>query len=186
MKNLLIIDLESTCYKRGEEPKNFISEIIEIGAVVLDPRTFEIIDEYQAFIKPVIFPKLTDFCKELTTITQEQVDAGKNVEIAMKEINAFQQKHSAVFVSWGFYDKKQFKNVCNHFNISYPFDNKHISIKHEHGTLHNKRPMGMGKALKKHNIPLDGTHHRGIDDARNISKIATVMIKNNWTHKDLQ
>jgi 3'-5' exoribonuclease 1 len=29
----------------------------------------------------------------------------------------------------------------------------------------------MGGALKKERLELDGTHHRGIDDARNISKI---------------
>ena len=31
--------------------------------------------------------------------------------------------------------------------------------------------MGMKGALRNENIKLEGTHHRGIDDARNIAKI---------------
>tara|TARA_B110000211_G_C14076989_1_gene552569 strand:+ start:193 stop:360 length:168 start_codon:yes stop_codon:yes gene_type:complete len=46
-----------------------------------------------------------------------------------------------------------------------------MSIKHQHGEITNKKPMGMGRALKAEGFRLDGTHHRGIDDARNIVKI---------------
>jgi inhibitor of KinA sporulation pathway (predicted exonuclease) len=37
----------------------------------------------------------------------------------------------------------------------------------------------MEKALNKLNIPLEGTHHRGIDDAKNIAKIF-LMYKDKW------
>jgi len=33
------------------------------------------------------------------------------------------------------------------------------------------RPVGMAQALKELGLPLEGTHHRGIDDARNIAHI---------------
>jgi inhibitor of KinA sporulation pathway (predicted exonuclease) len=38
------------------------------------------------------------------------------------------------------------------------------------------RPCGMKRALELMGIPLDGQHHRGVDDARNIAKIARVML----------
>ncbi|OMG46548.1 hypothetical protein BK140_26615 [Paenibacillus macerans] len=34
-----------------------------------------------------------------------------------------------------------------------------------------EKGVGMERALKMLDLPLDGTHHRGIDDAKNISKI---------------
>ena len=34
------------------------------------------------------------------------------------------------------------------------------------------KEVGMDKALEYLGIDLEGTHHRGIDDARNIAKIA--------------
>ncbi|HWO78436.1 MAG TPA: 3'-5' exonuclease, partial [Bacillus sp. (in: firmicutes)] len=34
-----------------------------------------------------------------------------------------------------------------------------------------ERGVGMARALEMLKLPLEGTHHRGIDDARNIAKI---------------
>lgn len=180
MKHLLIVDLESTCFERGKEPSQFFSEIIEIGAVVLNPSTFTIVDEFQAFIKPTVFPALSNFCKNLTTITQEDVENGASISQAIGDIQAFSKKYDAIFSSWGFYDKKQFQQVCNYFHLPYPFSDEHISIKHQHGSFYKKRPMGMDKALEMHSIPLNGTHHRGLDDAKNIAKLASRMIQDGW------
>jgi inhibitor of KinA sporulation pathway (predicted exonuclease) len=49
-------------------------------------------------------------------------------------------------------------------------DNHH-SIKHDFAKIKNIKACGMSKALNILGISLDGTHHRGIDDALNISKI---------------
>lgn len=185
MKNLLIIDLESTCFERGSEPTGFKSEIIEIGAVVFNPNTQTVIEDYQCFIKPALFPILSEFCKELTTITQHQVDNGLTLQQAICEIGELQKKFNAVFVSWGYYDKKQFENVCRNACIPYPFDDLHISIKHNHGEFYSKKPMGMGSALKFHQLSLEGTHHRGIDDARNIANITAKLIQDGWKHNAL-
>ena len=71
--NHLVVDLEATCCNRNSFPRTEM-EIIEIGAVMTDSQ-FEVIDEFQSFIKPVRHPELTDFCKELTTISQQEVDS---------------------------------------------------------------------------------------------------------------
>src|SRR5262245_24192584 len=61
----LSIDVEATCSDVGEVPRHEM-EIIEIGAVMQCSRTFEIQSEFQAFVRPVRNPVLTDFCTELT------------------------------------------------------------------------------------------------------------------------
>jgi inhibitor of KinA sporulation pathway (predicted exonuclease) len=71
-RHYLIIDLEATCSDTGEVPRGEM-EIIEIGAVVMDSKTFEIESEFQSFIRPVRHPVLTGFCTELTGIKQDQV-----------------------------------------------------------------------------------------------------------------
>ena len=35
----------------------------------------------------------------------------------------------------------------------------------------------MAKALQLVDLPLEGTHHRGIDDARNIAKLLPYMLE---------
>lgn len=135
MKNLLIVDLESTCYERGHEPPGFFSEILEIGAVLLDPGTSQTTGEYQAFVRPVLFPKLSAFCTALTTITQADADNGLPLAEALAGLAALYDPASAVFASWGFYDQRQIERVCKRFGVTYPFGKDHISLKHNHATF---------------------------------------------------
>jgi hypothetical protein len=47
-------------------------EMIEIGLVVIDLETLEIVDEFQRFVRPQIKPILTDLCKKLTSNERRQ------------------------------------------------------------------------------------------------------------------
>ncbi|MED1798398.1 3'-5' exonuclease [Brevibacillus porteri] len=163
----IILDLEATCWENDRTKQN---EIIEIGAVKLD-ENLNVVGEFQTFIKPKLNPVLSDFCKSLTSIKQEEVD---NAPSFGKAISNFKNwiGNDYYLCSWGFYDKKQFKMDCELHKTPTNWIRNHISIKHQHGKMiGTERGVGMEKALKMLNIPLDGTHHRGIDDARNIAKI---------------
>lgn len=39
-----------------------------------------------------------------------------------------------------------------------------------------KKKLGMARALEIAGLPLDGTHHRGIDDARNMAKLMPYIL----------
>lgn len=85
-------------------------------------------------------------------------------------------KQDVLFCSWGFYDKYQLEKDCLRYNINSRFIKNHISLKHQFPIIEkaHKLPLkgiGMSKALNLLNIPLEGRHHRGIDDAVNIAKI---------------
>ncbi|MFK7905879.1 MAG: exonuclease domain-containing protein [Chitinophagales bacterium] len=171
MKRYIVLDLEATCWKeRQGKPAN---EIIEIGALMVNEEG-EILSEFCRFVKPLKSPILSDFCKELTSITQSQVDGAVHFP---EVLNEFQEwigigVHEYVLCSWGFYDANQFRMDCRLWNLDLKWIEPHISIKHQYtGVKGLSRNMGMKRALALENIPLDGTHHRGIDDARNIAKI---------------
>ena len=69
-------------------------------------------------------------------------------------------------------EKNQFKQDCKFHNIPSPFGAEHINIKKEFSTyLGTSHRFGMAQALQHLGIGLVGTHHRGIDDARNIAAI---------------
>ncbi|UIO43876.1 exonuclease domain-containing protein [Brevibacillus brevis] len=165
--NYIIFDLEATCWENDRTKQN---EIIEIGAVKLNDH-LAVIGEFQTFIKPKLNPILSDFCKKLTSISQKEVDQAPSFGEA---ISHFQNWIGSEYhlCSWGFYDKKQLKMDCELHNVPSSWIRHHISIKHQHGKMIGaERGVGMGKALQMLNIPLEGTHHRGMDDARNIAKI---------------
>ncbi|MDZ7959280.1 MAG: 3'-5' exonuclease [Aulosira sp. DedQUE10] len=168
----LIVDLEATCCNDKTVPRHEM-EIIEIGAVMLNRNSWEIDSEFQQFIQPVRNPKLTTFCTELTSIRQQDIEkAPKFTEaiVVFKEwIDSFPNN---IFCSWGNYDKNQFIQDCKYHNVPYPFASEHINIKEEFSLyLGSSRRFGMAQALEHLGIELQGTHHRGLDDARNIAVI---------------
>lgn len=169
----IIVDLEATCEK---DNRNFVNEIIEIGAVKINSQGL-IESEFNEFIKPKKNPELSEFCKKLTTINQEDIDNAEKFPTVLDKFKDWIGNDDFILCSWGFYDRKQLVQDMEEYNICSDWlKGKHISLKHQHMKYvikKNKRPVGMGKALKTANLPLVGTHHRGIDDARNISQIFT-------------
>jgi inhibitor of KinA sporulation pathway (predicted exonuclease) len=168
----LIIDLEATCCDAGTVPRHEM-EIIEIGAVMLNRITWEIDSEFQQFIQPVRHRELTAFCTTLTTIQQQDIAQAPKfpeaIELFKEWMNLFPNN---IFGSWGKYDKNQFIQDCKYHNIPYPFSSEHINIKETFSEyLGVSKRFGMAQALEYLGIELQGTHHRGIDDARNIAAI---------------
>ena len=168
----LVIDLEATCCDKKTIRRHEM-EIIEIGAVMVESETLEIISEFQTFIKPVRNPNLTYFCRELTHIKQKDVDNAPLFKEAIKNLQKWlYQYDNFIFGSWGDYDRKQIEQDCNYHKIAYPINASHINIKKQFSDTQGlKKRLGMKQALEYVNLPLDGTHHRGIDDARNIAKL---------------
>ncbi len=173
----LIIDLEATCCDRKSVPRQEM-EIIEIGAVMIEAQSLTCVSEYQTFIKPVRHPILTPFCTRLTSITQGQVDQAPGFVEAIATFQAWLQSYTNfIFGSWGDYDRKQILQDCEYHQIPYPINSLHINLKHEFTTVQNLRQRyGMAQALELAKIPLTGTHHRGIDDARNIAKLLPFIL----------
>lgn len=167
-ERIVVFDLEATC----DKAEFFDNEIIEIGAV----DNFG--NEFSHFIKPIVNPLLTDFCKELTTIKQTDVDSAHEFPHVYTEFNDFitgdKYGGEATIFSWGFYDKNQLLKDCQRHGINGDneyFAHNHVNLKTVYKEIMGTKARGMAHALRKFNIELEGTHHRGIDDARNIFKI---------------
>lgn len=170
MKNpYVVVDLEATCDDRGSVPRDE-SETIEIGAVLVDPTTLEAVDELQTFVRPVVHPRLTTFCTELTTITQADVDAAPTFAAAAARLATFGR--NAVFCSWGAYDRVQLARDAHRCGIAPPLPGRHLNLKELFArAAGDRRSVGNGRALGRVGLPRTGTHHRGIDDARNIARL---------------
>lgn len=167
--NYIIFDLEATC---KENDREFEKETIEIGAIKVN-ENLEVVSTFNEFIKPKLNSILTDFCTKLTSITQEDVDKADNFAVVLKRFKKWLSEDGEAYIlcSWGFYDKSQFISDCRLHGIDTSWVANHISLKHQFALINGIRPCGMEKALRMLKIELEGTHHRGIDDAKNIGKI---------------
>lgn len=167
----LVIDLEATCDEEGRIPER-IMEIIEIGAVLVDGATLEPVSELATFVRPVIRPKLTEFCTKLTTITQADVDSAPTFPEAIAALGRFVGQREALFCSWGDYDRNQFLQDCEYHRVAYPFRSGHLNLKAEFARILGlRKKLGIAEALRHLGMTFEGSHHRGLDDARNIARI---------------
>lgn len=170
LDKILVIDVEATCWD-SQPPEGQFSEIIEIGLCVLETKTKERIAKESFLVKPVV-SKISPFCSQLTTLTQSQVDRGMSLKEACKILEKKYISQDYTWASYGDYDRRQFERECQEKNIAYPFTATHINIKNLLAITQGwERERGMASALEKLGLPLEGTHHRGGDDAWNVANI---------------
>lgn len=174
---LIIVDIEATCWASKLPPPGEQNEIIEVGVCALDLTTWEILDKRSLLVRPTR-SKVSDFCTTLTTLTQAMVDDGMTFAEACATLRADYDTQNRAWGSWGSYDRKMFEAQCASFGVDYPFSEHHLNIKGLFAdALTNKRRLGMAAALKKAGLELEGTHHRGHDDAYNIARLLRYVIQ---------
>lgn len=171
----IVVDLEATCWQGGNVREQM--EIIEIGAVILESSTGPISQEFTSFVKPVVAPQLSDFCLRLTSIRQEDVDKADTFKTVFPRFRDWIGTQQFFLCSWGDYDLNQLRIDCQRTAIPFPGSfSRHINLKQKFAILKKIKPCGMRKALHIVGLKLEGTHHRAIDDARNIAKIAVQIL----------
>lgn len=172
---LNVVDVEATCWP-GSRPPGAVSEIIEIGLTVVDLATAERIGRHRILVRPVR-SRVSDFCTELTGLTQQEVDAGLSFGEACGLLAAEHASGARPWASWGDYDRNQFTRQCGATRTPYPFGRRHTNAKAVFTEAHGlrKRP-GMAQALEIAGLPLEGRHHRGEDDAWNIAALVLDVV----------
>jgi inhibitor of KinA sporulation pathway (predicted exonuclease) len=101
---IIAVDVEATCWKKGVFSRK--KETIEIGAVLLlMDRAESKWPEFQTFVRPTRLPRLSSFCRELTGITQEDVDAAPTFPEALQLfLDWVQPMGQVVLATWSHYD----------------------------------------------------------------------------------
>jgi len=172
---LVIVDIESTCWENLQAPPGEISEIIEIGVCTLKIESGQAGDKRSIFVKPTL-SKISPFCTQLTTITPEMVEQeGIDFADACAMLRDEYQSESRLWASWGNYDQRMFIEQCERMGVDYPYSEKHCNAKNLFANLYGKR-MGMAQALDIIGLELEGTHHRGGDDAWNIARVLSYLL----------
>lgn len=177
---LFCVDLEATCDEVGENeyPRPLVvvpdqMETIEIGLVVIDLESLEIVDEFQRFARPQINPILTDFCKKLTSIQQADVDGALTYQDVGDELRTFAASYpSAAWASWGDYDARQLERDAAFAGCPSLLEGlPHFNARKWHAGLYDDRPKSLKQTVESLGLVWLGTYHRGIDDARNVASI---------------
>lgn len=171
----LVIDLEATCARDETVPKKEM-EVIEIGAVAVDTalRPF---DEFQAFAHPVRHPELTDFCRELTTIRQRDVDVADPLPDVARQFGDWaQQTGATLWASWGMFDRILFDRNFRYHGVASPLPDTHVNVRECFEATVAPGPVDFDTAMTKTGLAFEGQPHRGIDDARNVARLLPTIV----------
>ncbi len=175
--NFIVFDLEATCWM-GKPPKGVI-ETIEIGAYKLNG-VGQYKDTYNKFIKPVVNPQLSGFCKSLTKISQEDVDRAKTFEEVIEDFKfwAMDEVDNYMLVSWGEFDHRQLINdsLLHEQDIDW-LRNRHINLRKQYARLksYNKK-LGLKNTVEREGFEFTGYHHSALADAENLAKVFVKFI----------
>lgn len=101
--NYIVFDLEWNQAQSKEQaisqPIKLSGEIIQIGAIKLD-RSFEIIDRFEIMVRPVYYTQMNSKVKQLTGISQEDIEGGMPFETAYKSFLKFCGDNFC-YMTWG-------------------------------------------------------------------------------------
>ncbi|NXE24005.1 ERI2 exoribonuclease, partial [Ardeotis kori] len=172
---------------------------VEFPAVLLNTSTGEIESEFHTYVQPQEHPILSEFCTELTGITQIQVDEGvplniclsqflkwiQNIEKEKKIIfnadvlsDSTSEAKPCTFVTWTDWDL----GVCLHYECKRKqlrkpdFLNSWIDLKATYRAFYNRKPKGLSGALQDLGLAFAGREHSGLDDSRNTARLAWRLI----------
>lgn len=180
----IVLDFESTC---DDVAPPRPQEIIEFPSVLVRLEPFGVVDEFASFVRPHHHRTLTGFCRQLTSITQADIDDAPLFPEVFAAHGRWLTDHGltpedAVFVTCGDWDLGtmlpiQLAACVPPITEVPPLYMRWLNIKRAFAEVQGGRPGGMTMMLRLLDLPLVGTHHRGLDDCRNIARILEALLQ---------
>ena len=170
-----VVDIEATCWEQSNVRDN--NEIIELGVVACDDLG-NILDNYQSFVRPVISPKMSKFCRNLIKIQQKCIDEAEPLDTVVSDMQGWMRKRWSGVHPWaafGSWDEICFRQDCLRHNIGFPFG-RFINLKDLYANYSGCDKCGLREALKREGLPWEGRSHRALDDAMNAVKLARFLV----------
>lgn len=176
LDQMLVVDIEATCWENSVPPEQE-SEIVEIGLCLLDVASWQPHNKRSILVRPER-STVSPFCTQLTSLTQAQVAQGISFAEACMLLQTAYGSRERIWASYGESDRLHFERQCHSRQIAYPFAPRHINIKALFALWHAlPKEVGMATALQIAGLPLEGRHHRGDDDAWNITMLFASMMR---------
>lgn len=177
---IAVLDFEATCGNDLDPDWDSTrQEIIELPVGLVSVASREVIDTFGTFVRPVVQPKLTDFCTELTSIRQADVDVAPTIEEAFGDLRDWFDEHgltadNCLVATCGDWDLRRMwpRQVSLVPRLSTPrWLQRWCNLKVVYAENTSKKRTGMMGMLQTLGLEHVGHHHRGADDVRNLCNL---------------
>ncbi|RIB11827.1 ribonuclease H-like domain-containing protein [Gigaspora rosea] len=177
--NDILPEGSATCEQGGGF--DYKNEIIEFPVLLIESKTFKVVDVFHSYVKPSNNPVLSKFCIELTGIPQSTIDISPSFPEVLCRFQDFLYSHklfidnSCAFLTDGPWDIRDFiTKQCNVSKIPRPkyFSLPWVDVRTMFAKFYNCRPRNIPNMLAHYGLKFEGHEHSGIDDAKNLAFIA--------------
>lgn len=181
----LVLDFESTCQ---EGTKIDPQEIIEFPCLLVRADDLCLVDQFHEYVKPVASPLLTNFCTDLTGITQDMIQNRDAFPDVLARFVSWYNSHgldpsNATFVTCGQWDLvSMLPQQCKYSGLEVPqmldvgVSGEFVNIKLTYQYTTGKYGKGL-MAMQSHlGLKFEGRLHSGIDDCRNILAVMKSLV----------
>lgn len=181
-RHFLVLDFEATCWPTDLTAAD-LQEIIEFPVVRVDSATFREVGVFHEYVRPRHHPRLSTFCTDLTGITQDMVDEADDFSTVLDRFLAWLGENKQedlrpdILVTCGEWDLATILPAqCRISGKSVPHCfHRWVNIKKSYHSHYGRFPRSMAEMLSSTGLKHEGRPHSGIDDARNVARLAMKM-----------
>ncbi|XP_044975627.1 ERI1 exoribonuclease 2-like [Hordeum vulgare subsp. vulgare] len=183
----VVVDFEATCVK---DARIYPQEIIEFPAVLVDGASGRIESSFRRYVRPKHHPVLTQFCRKLTGIRQEDVDGGVDLGEALWLHDAWLKAATAgagssrrvqlAVVTWGDWDcRTMLEFECRFKGIEKPsYFDRWINLRVPfQAALGGGGRVNLEEAVRAAGLDWEGRLHCGLDDALNTARLLAEIMR---------
>lgn len=181
----LVIDFEATCDEHQNQT-TYRHEIIEFPVQLVSTKKARVISHFHSYVRPLINPRLTTFCTNLTGITQDMVNFAPTFPEILKQFEAWLENHGLMspqarvaVLTDGPWDMGRFLlQQCSISGVPYPkWGKKWINVRKSFSNFYNTKKMCLKDMLSHLGMVFQGQPHSGLDDSKNIARVAIRLLR---------
>ncbi|MFR4651874.1 MAG: exonuclease domain-containing protein [Phascolarctobacterium sp.] len=183
LRNYLLVDFEFTTYTRPVgRPRGFFSEIIEIGAVLLNGEDFAEMSRYQNFVKPQFYPKQAQASLDFCMITAADMKTAITFPEMVEALGKMYVPGETYFVAWGDSDYKVLDTACQRYKVENPIQfEDYLDLAEAYKLMKgDDYTTGLKAATVEQEVDTAGLWHTAFDDANNTGKLMKKLVENGW------
>ena len=182
---LICLDLEYTCWENSIQDDwpdpQFPAEILQVGMAVFDLIQGQCLNNFSAYVRPVLNPRMSDYCVNLLRISQNIIDDSPALPQVINKISSFLSDYgddSTLVCAFG-PDCKRFVDDATRHHRESPFrPYACLNLQQEAAKV-----MGMAdkwperEHIKQHfQLPPSANRHDALDDALDVKVLFDALM----------
>ncbi|MDO8601250.1 MAG: 3'-5' exonuclease [bacterium] len=175
-KKVVLFDIECTTWE-GAAARDWSGpgehrELVQLGAAIVETKSFTEISTFSFLVKPRINPVLSDYFINLTGITQEQIEGALNFSVVL-EIFRYWCKGYQMYTfdkvgSSRLFDRDVLVENCDLYGIEFPFDLERFHNINEIFHRHGYAVKQSGAAPEAFGVKPPARSHDALNDVRGL------------------